>query len=76
MHGYIFVGLGKEVETFNKQETHHVFISIGTKQYRYLGMYEALRMKEQLPVEEWKPLPENVGVQSFSPCCCPNERCL
>jgi hypothetical protein len=65
MHGYMFVGLGKEADTFNESEIRHVFVSIGRKQYRYLGLYEALRAKEPLTADEWEPLPENVGIQLF-----------
>ena len=65
MHGYIFVGLGKEADTFKESEIRHVFVSIGRKQYRYLGLYEALRVKEPLTADEWEPLPENVGAQFF-----------
>jgi hypothetical protein len=65
MHGYMFVGLGAEADTFVEPQTRHVFVSIGTKQYRYLGIYEASRVKDKLTVDEWEELPESVGVHSL-----------
>lgn len=60
MHGYMFVGLGREAITFAKTETRHVFVGMGPKQYRYLGLYEAVRV-DGLTVAEWDPLPEDVS---------------
>lgn len=60
MHGFMFVGLGREATTFAQAETRNVFVGMGTKQYRYLGLYEAVRT-EGLTAEEWDPLPEEVS---------------
>lgn len=60
MHGFMFVGLGRENTTYIKAETRHVFVGMGTKRYRYLGLYDAVRT-DSLTLEEWGPLPEEVS---------------
>lgn len=68
MHGYMFVGLGQEVNEFNVMETRHVFVFTGTNQWRYIGIYEASRV-DALTVNEWEPLQDHV--RHFLPywCC-------
>lgn len=61
MHGYIFVGLGREKGKFETPETRHVFVGLGAKQYRYMGFYEASMIEKGLEVDEWDPLPEHVS---------------
>ena len=67
MHGYMFVGLGLEADTFVEPETRHLFVGIAVRQYRYLGLYEVTRVKDNLTLDEWKALPDSVGSNSFHP---------
>ncbi|KAJ7786443.1 hypothetical protein B0H16DRAFT_31711 [Mycena metata] len=60
MHGYMFVGLGGESETFREPEQLNLFLSAPPKQGRnlevkYLGLYEARRISE-LTIDEWNTL--------------------
>lgn len=45
-------------------EIQHVFVNVGTdignKQYKYIGMYEALRV-DKLTVDEWLDTPEDIS---------------
>jgi hypothetical protein len=65
----MFVGLGREADTFNTAETRHVFVNVGTdignKKYKYIGMYEASRV-DGLTFDEWLETPEDVSFQA--PC--------
>ncbi|KAJ8521457.1 hypothetical protein ONZ45_g1876 [Pleurotus djamor] len=64
-HGYMFVGLGTEKDTFLKPEVHHLFVGLkkqpkqSTRLLRYLGQYSVSRV-DALSAEEWETLPENV----------------
>lgn len=64
-HGYIFVGLGREKDTFLEPEEHNVFVGLkkkgkDTRRFRYLGKYRAVRV-QPLTKEEWATLPEHVS---------------
>lgn len=64
-HGFIFVGLGRERDTFNQPEEHPVFVGLqkkgkNTRRFRYMGQYEATRVTALTP-EEWKDLPQDVS---------------
>lgn len=67
MHGYMFVELGLEADTFVEPETRHLFVGIAVRQHRYLGLYEVTRVKDNLTPDEWKALPDSVGSHSFHP---------
>jgi len=59
-HGYIFIGLGKEKNTFLSPEIRNVFVGIKDKGqhrrfYVYLGVYEVVRVLP-LTIDEWKSL--------------------
>ncbi|KAJ7170000.1 hypothetical protein C8R46DRAFT_220548 [Mycena filopes] len=61
-HGYMFVGLGGESETFREPEQLNLFFSTPPTQgnsrnleVRYLGLYEAFRVSE-LTTGEWRTL--------------------
>jgi len=59
-HGYTFVGLGKERDTFVRPEIHNVFVGVkktakDNRRFKYLGTYRATRV-EPLSVEEWHSL--------------------
>ncbi|KAJ7038069.1 hypothetical protein C8F04DRAFT_1256100 [Mycena alexandri] len=59
-HGYMFVGLGNESETFREPEQLNLFLSAPPKhgrnlEVKYLGLYEARRVPELL-VAEWNTL--------------------
>ncbi|EDR15034.1 uncharacterized protein LACBIDRAFT_300769 [Laccaria bicolor S238N-H82] len=60
-NGYIFVGLGKEKDTFELPEIHSVFVGLkktktkDNRRFRYLGKYIAKRV-EPLSPQEWKTL--------------------
>lgn len=63
-HGYIFVGLGREKDTFLEPEEHNVFVGLkkkgkDTRRFKYLGKYRAVRV-QPLTKEEWAGLPEPV----------------
>ena len=73
MHGYMFVGLGTDAGTFVKPATRDIFVSIGTKKSRYLGLYEASRV-DKLTVNEWTAFPDSVCVQVL-PCYCAQFTC-
>ncbi|KAJ2928897.1 hypothetical protein H1R20_g8267, partial [Candolleomyces eurysporus] len=60
-HGYIFVGLGREKDTFRVPEEHNVFVGLKkkskeTRRFRYLGKYQAKRV-DSLSRNEWLSLP-------------------
>ncbi|KAJ3538730.1 hypothetical protein NMY22_g5040 [Coprinellus aureogranulatus] len=63
-HGFMFVGLGREKDTFSEPEVHNVFVGLPKKgkdrrRFRYLGKYKAFRV-QPLTVQEWAGLPEHV----------------
>ncbi|TEB39262.1 hypothetical protein FA13DRAFT_1725238 [Coprinellus micaceus] len=63
-HGYIFVGLGREKDTFLEPEEHNVFVGLkkkgkDTRRFKYLGKYRAVRV-QPLTKEEWAGLPEPI----------------
>ncbi|KAL0951036.1 hypothetical protein HGRIS_007776 [Hohenbuehelia grisea] len=64
-HGYMFVGLGSEKDTFITPEVHHVFVgfkntsSQGPRLFRYMGLYSASRV-DPLTCDEWSTLAANV----------------
>ncbi|PFH54588.1 hypothetical protein AMATHDRAFT_52223 [Amanita thiersii Skay4041] len=64
-HGYMFVGLGREKDTFLEPQNYHVFVgllkdvSYKRRQYSYVGVYRAVRV-QPLTVDEWNTLSESV----------------
>jgi hypothetical protein len=62
-HGYMFVGLGNEADTFLQPETLNLFVSkkgTGTRlSIKYLGVYVASRV-DPLELDEWSLLPYDV----------------
>src|SRR5437016_7968299 len=63
-HGYIFVGLGKEKESYKSPVFRHLFVGLPKSQskgriFRYLGKYKVHRVKH-LTVEEWDGLSAEV----------------
>lgn len=67
MSGFMFVGLGAEVERFRTPETHHLFVGVAKGRYMLMGFYEANRV-EPLTPEEWKTLPHDVCVETCRSC--------
>ncbi|KAF5377636.1 hypothetical protein D9615_005298 [Tricholomella constricta] len=65
-HGYIFVGLGQEHNTFQEPQAGlHVFVGQSRsrsrpKEYQYLGVYTAVRVAS-LSAEEWHTLSREVA---------------
>ncbi|KAG1757446.1 hypothetical protein EDB19DRAFT_38093 [Suillus lakei] len=57
MAGYMFVGLGDEIQKFVEPEVHELFVGVARTNYRLMGRYQAHRV-EPLTVEEWLTLPE------------------
>lgn len=77
-HGYIFVGLGKEKDTFITPTILNVFV--GTKSpgqskpvFKYLGLYRVSRV-EALTVEEWLSLPLKVSMIRLPSCLLNHDR--
>lgn len=69
-HGYIFVGLGKEKDTYKSPAIRHLFVGLPktktrNRRFRYLGQYRVMRVRS-LSVEEWGTLPEEVGIAFFN----------
>ncbi|KAJ6604773.1 hypothetical protein DFH09DRAFT_1068305 [Mycena vulgaris] len=66
-HGYMFVGLGRESETFQEPEQLNLFLSVPSTggnrnlQVSYLGLYEACRVPA-LTVAEWRTLAPAVQI--------------
>ncbi|KAF8216098.1 hypothetical protein K438DRAFT_626161 [Mycena galopus ATCC 62051] len=63
-HGYMFVGLGNERDTFREPEQLHLFLSVPPSKSKaldvtYLGFYEVSRVAE-LTVDEWGTLSPTV----------------
>ena len=75
-HGYMFVGLGREKDTFLEPEDFNVFVgqlkskSSERRKYRYIGVYRAVRVSP-LTVDEWNTLSEPVRIH-FSESCVHN----
>lgn len=68
-HGYLFVGLGNEKDTFSSPEIRNVFVGIKNKgqrrrRYVYLGIYEVVRVVP-LATDEWKSLSSAVNSFTF-----------
>ncbi|KAJ7225404.1 hypothetical protein GGX14DRAFT_420327 [Mycena pura] len=62
-HGFMFVGLGNESETFREPEELNLFLSVpppsGNLEVSYLGLYEAVRVEALTPAE-WGTLSSTV----------------
>ncbi|KAF8622237.1 hypothetical protein AX15_007176 [Amanita polypyramis BW_CC] len=64
-HGYMFVGLGREKDTFLEPQDYNVFVGLfkdkgfERRKYRYVGVYRAVRVSP-LNGDEWDTLPETV----------------
>ncbi|KDR85112.1 hypothetical protein GALMADRAFT_233738 [Galerina marginata CBS 339.88] len=63
-HGFLFVGLGKDKESYKSPVTRNLFVGLPkshtrTRTFRYLGKYEVARVKP-LSVEEWTTLANDV----------------
>ena len=64
-HGYMFVGLGREKDTFLEPQNFNVFVGLlknkgsDRRKYRYMGVYCAVRVAP-LTVDEWNTLSEFV----------------
>ena len=75
-HGYMFVGLGREKDTFLEPEDFNVFVgqlkskNSERRKYRYIGVYRAVRVSP-LTVDEWNTLSEPVRIH-FSERCVHN----
>jgi len=64
-HGYIFVGLGKEKETYKTPVVRNLFVGLPKDQarqrrFRYLGKYRVVRVRS-LSLDEWNSLPDDVS---------------
>jgi len=64
-HGFIFVGLGKEKESYKLPVFRNLFVGLPKSQskgriFRYLGKYRVHRVKH-LTVEEWESLSADVS---------------
>ncbi|KAK2461822.1 hypothetical protein APHAL10511_006285 [Amanita phalloides] len=63
-HGYMFVGLGQEKDTFLEPQDYNVFVGLlksknnEHRKYRYMGVYRAVRVSP-LIVDEWNTLSES-----------------
>ncbi|KAF9452657.1 hypothetical protein P691DRAFT_772106 [Macrolepiota fuliginosa MF-IS2] len=64
-HGYMFVGLGKEKNTYTTPQLRNLFIGLPKRNskeeryFRYLGVYRVSRV-DSLSTEEWKSLHPSV----------------
>lgn len=68
-HGFIFVGLGKEKESYKVPVFRNLFVGLPKSEskgriFRYLGKYRVHRVKH-LTVEEWESLPAGVCFTIF-----------
>lgn len=66
-HGFIFVGLGKDKDSYHPSAIRHLFIGlpktgIGSRRFRYLGKYKVTRA-DPLSVDEWAMLSADVSAQ-------------
>jgi len=64
-HGFIFVGLGKEKESYKSTAVRNLFVGLTktqprTRKFRYLGTYKVSRVRS-LNVDEWNALSEDVS---------------
>lgn len=66
-HGFMFVGLGRDKDTFLEPHTSlNIFVGLPgqsprTKEYRYLGVYTVVRVNP-LNIEEWAHLSKKVSI--------------
>ncbi|CAA7266556.1 unnamed protein product [Cyclocybe aegerita] len=65
-HGFIFVGLGKEKESYKSPAIRNLFVGLPKthakhRKFRYLGRYRVTRVRS-LTVDEWDTLSEDVKV--------------
>lgn len=68
-HGFIFVGLGKDKDSYRSTAIRNVFVGLpktvmDNRRFRYLGKYKVTRV-DPLSVDEWAMLSAEVSVEDI-----------